>query len=179
MELAAPEEGERQGRPMSNENILEDLQSAVKMELTATHQYQLHAHVLDDWGLGKLARKMRAEMTEELGHSDAFLERIMFLGGEPAVALAKAPRKASSLKDMFEMDLADENEAIAFYTRAATNAGTVGDIGSRVLFERIALDEEGHKSWLELQLSLLDRLGEQAFSAKYAEIGEDAADGDD
>jgi len=28
------------------------------------------------------------------------------------------------------------------------------------------LDEEGHKAWLELQLELLKRLGEQAYSAK-------------
>jgi len=28
------------------------------------------------------------------------------------------------------------------------------------------LDEEGHKAWLELQLELLERLGEQAYSAK-------------
>ena len=164
---------------MSNERIIEDLQTAVKMEMSAAHQYQLHAHVLDDWGLDKLARKMRSEFAEELGHSDAFLERIFFLEGEPEIALAKAPQRAGSLAEMFEMDLADEKDAIAFYTKAARNAAEVGDIGSRVLFERIALDEEGHKEWLETQLSLLKRLGEKTFSAKYVDFEADEDDDED
>lgn len=158
---------------MSNEHVVEDLQTAVKMELSAAHQYQLHAHVLEDWGLGKLATKMRAEMTEELGHSDAFLARIMFLSGTPEMALAKPPTVSASLVEMFRMDLADEMEAIAFYGRAASNAAAVGDIGSRVLFERIALDEEGHKSWLETQLALIERLGEKTYSAKFMTTEED------
>ena len=36
---------------MKNEATMENLQKALQMELTAAHQYQLHAHVLDDWGL--------------------------------------------------------------------------------------------------------------------------------
>ena len=50
---------------------------------------------------------------------------------------------------------------------ARAEAAKAGDVGTRTLFERILLDEEGHKSWLELQLSLLDRLGEKAYSSKF------------
>lgn len=155
---------------MSNEKIIEDLRTAVTMELTAAHQYQLHAHVLENWGLGKLARKMRAEMQEELGHSDSFIERIMFLNGEPEIAFAKTPKKAESLREMFEMDRADEADAIGFYTRAAINADSVGDIGTRLLFERVMSDEESHQGWLDKQLALLERLGEKTFSGKYADF---------
>ena len=45
-----------------------------------------------------------------------------------------------------------------------------GDIGSRVLFEKIALDEEGHMSWLDLQLSLIARMGEPAYIAKHMSV---------
>ena len=62
---------------MSNETTLKNLQRALQMELTAAHQYQLHAHVLDDWGLDKLATQMRSEMQEELVHADEFINRIM------------------------------------------------------------------------------------------------------
>lgn len=158
---------------MSNESTLKNLNTALQMEMTAAHQYQLHAHVLDDWGLDKLAVQMRGEMQEELGHSDRFLERIMFLKGEPEVAFQKSPHRAQSLKDMFKADLGDEEEAITFYTRAAREASEVGDIGSRVLFEKIVMEEEGHKDWLEQQLDLLERIGEQNYSAKFMSIGED------
>ncbi|WP_085310831.1 ferritin-like domain-containing protein [Planktotalea arctica] len=62
--------------------------------------------------------------------------------------------------------MAHESEAIKFYTQAARQALDDGDIGSRVLFEKIVLDEEGHKARLELQLSLIARVGEAAYVAK-------------
>ena len=157
---------------MSNDKTIENLNKALQMEMSAAHQYQLHAHVLEDWGLDKLAAQMRQEMQEELGHSDRFLERIMFLKGDPRIAFEKPPHRATSLIDMFKTDLADEEDAISFYSKAAKAADEVGDIGSRTLFEAIALDEEGHKGWLELQLDLIERLGEQAYSAKFVSAGE-------
>ncbi len=152
---------------MSNETTMKNLQKALSMEMSAMHQYQLHAHTLDDWGLDKLAAQMREEMTEEMGHSNEFMDRIIFLNGEPELAFYKKPVKAKSLEEMFKADLADEEEAIAFYTEAAMQAGEQADVGTRTLFEKIVLEEEGHKSWLELQLSLMDRLGDKAFAAKY------------
>ncbi|MBE3638464.1 bacterioferritin [Mangrovicoccus algicola] len=156
---------------MSNTQTIENLQKALQMEMTAAHQYQLHAHVLEDWGLDRLAEKMREEMTEELGHSDRFIERIIFLGGTPDLGFDKSPVKAESLVDMFKMDMDDEGEAIEFYTRASEQAREVSDIGTRRLFEDIVMDEEGHKEWLELQISLIERIGEANYSAKYITPG--------
>lgn len=152
---------------MSNVKTIENLNAALKMELSATHQYQVHAHVLDDWGLVGLAAKMREEQAEELGHSDLFIERILFLKGDPEIAFEKSPVRASSLREMFETDLKDEEGALAFYTRASREAADENDIGSRKLFEQIAMDEEGHKAWLELQIDLLERLGEAVYSARF------------
>ncbi|SEO51201.1 bacterioferritin [Salinihabitans flavidus] len=144
-----------------------NLQKALAMELSAATQYLLHAHVLEDWGLDKLASKMHEEMQEELGHAGRFIDRILFLGGDPKLESAKTPKRAKSLKEMFEADKADEKEAITFYTQAARESYEGNDIGSRALFEEIALDEEGHWSWLDLQLDLLKRMGEPAFISKY------------
>ena len=146
---------------------LANLQTALSMELTAAHQYQLHASVLEDWGLDRLAAQMRDEMTEELGHSNSFIERILFLKGTPELTLQKTPKLAASLREMFELDLSDEKETICFYTQAARTAYESGDIGSRSLFERIVLDEEGHMGWLELQVDLLERMGEPAYISKH------------
>lgn len=142
------------------------------MELTAMHQYQLHARVLDDWGMGVLANMMRQEMQEELGHSDDYLERILFLKGDPKLDLEKTPVRAKTLKEMFQTDLADEKEAIEFYTTASIQANEDRDIGTRQLFETIAMDEEQHANWLELQLDLLQRMGEPAYIAKHMSTSE-------
>lgn len=149
---------------------IENLQSALSMELAAVHQYMLHAHVLEDWGLDRLATKMRGEMQEELGHAQEYARRIMFLRGDPLVKAAKVPQRAQTLSDMFKADLADEEDAVKFYTEAARSAGEDGDIGTRMIFEKIVLDEEHHKAWLELQLDLLRRIGEQAYVAKHMTI---------
>ena len=95
---------------MEQKQTIRNLNTALQMEITATHQYQLHAQVLDDWGLPGLAEMMRQEQAEETEHSDRFLDRILFLGGEPEVAFEKAPVRATSLREMFEADLKDEEE---------------------------------------------------------------------
>lgn len=162
---------------MAHHKTLENLQKALSMEMSAAHQYQLHAHVLEDWGINRLAAKMREEMEEELGHSDAYIERIMFLKGNPELRFAKPPARAQSLVAMFEADLADEKEAIEFYTEAAKQAAEENDIGSRMLFEKIVLDEEGHMAWLDLQLDLIARMGEPAYISKhFSAPGEDEKD---
>lgn len=151
-----------------------NLQKAISMELAAVNQYMLHLLTTEDWGLDKLSATMRSEMLEELGHAEEYSRRLVFLGGTPELKAAKIPTSAKSLKDMFEADLVDEKDAMSFYTEAARQAGAAGDIGTRNLFERTALDEEGHMSWLELQLSLLDRMGEPAFTAM--QIGQPSAE---
>jgi bacterioferritin len=159
----------------ASSKVIEKLQAALSMELAAVNQYMLHAHVLEDWGLDNLATKMRSEMHEELGHAQEYTRRIMFLGGDPMLKAAKVPQRAQTLADMFRADLVDEEDAIRVYTEAARIAGEAGDIGSRLLFERIVVDEEGHKAWLDLQLGLLQRIGEQAYVAKHMNVDGGAA----
>ena len=144
---------------------LENLQMALSMELAAVSQYLQHILTTEDWGLDKLAEKMRVEMHEELGHAEEYARRMIFLGGVPEMKPAKVPTQSQSLQDMFEADLADEKDAISFYSRAAREADQAHDIGTRSLFERTVMDEESHMAWLDLQLSLLQRMGEPAFIA--------------
>jgi bacterioferritin len=146
---------------------IRNLQTALGMELTAVNQYLLHAHTLEDWGLDKLASRMRSEMQEELGHAGQFIDRIMFLGGTPELTPTKTPKMAETLKGLFEDDKKEEQGAIEFYSQAARDAADSNDIGTRTLFETIVLDEEGHWDWLDRQLATLDRMGEPAFMSIY------------
>jgi len=159
-----------------DKRVIEHLQTALTMELTTVHQYMLHATVLDDWGLGKLADKMRAEMQEELGHAEQFMTRITFLEGDPDAQSLDKVSRAQSLKDMFAADLQGEIEARKFYTKAAHAAIEAGDLGTQDLFHKITLDEEGHIDWLETQTELLERLGERAYFQLY--IAPDTAEGE-
>lgn len=152
---------------MSNvSRSLENLQKALSMEMTAVNQYLLHAHVLEDWGLDVLSDRMREEMTEELGHAGRFIDRILYLGGDPEIVASKTPKRAKALDDLFSADLKEEKGALSFYSEAALAADEDRDIGTRILFERIILDEEGHADWLDRQLNLLKRMGEPTYMAQ-------------
>jgi bacterioferritin len=41
-----------------------------------------------------------------------------------------------------------------------------------MLLEQIVMDEEGHKAWLELQIELIERIGEQVYSVKLVSFDE-------
>lgn len=142
---------------------IENLQTALSMEMTAINQYLLHAHVLNDWGLDRLADRMREEMGEELGHAGRFIDRILYLEGTPKVEPAKGPTQAKDLNGLFRADLDEERGAVRFYTQAAEDAANDNDIGTRRLFEDIAMDEEGHVDWLTQQMGLLEKMGEPAY----------------
>lgn len=147
----------------ANSKVMQHLSDAVAAELTAINQYLLHAHLLEDWGFAKLSAKMREEMTEEQGHADELIRRILFLGGVPDTGRLNKVEPAKSVRDLFERDLKAEREAVRAYSQAAEHAGQVGDFVTRRLFVSLLADEEGHVDWLEQQLGLMDRLGEQAY----------------
>ena len=148
---------------------IENLQTALSMELTAIQQYLLHTHVLDDWGLDRLAERMRDEMGEELGHAGRFIDRILYLEGMPKVEAAKAPIQAHGLEALFRADLGEERGAVQFYTQAARDAANDSDVGTSRLFEDIAIEEEGHVDWLTRQMSLLEKMGEPTYMLSQME----------
>lgn len=112
------------------------------------------------------ANQMRVEMTEELGHAGCFIERILFLGGDPVLEASKTPKRSETLEEMFGADLKEEKGAIVSYTSVAKAADDHRDIGTRMLFEGIVMDKEGHMDWLDRQLGLLGRMGEPTYMAK-------------
>jgi bacterioferritin len=101
---------------------------------------------------------MRAEMQEELGYSEQFLVRILYLKVIRNCHLRNSPC-VRLVEGYVCADLADEKQAIEFYTQASVKASAENDIGTRQLFERIAVDEVQHMNWFELQLDLLKRMG--------------------
>ena len=152
---------------------VENLQKALAMEMTAIHQYLLHAHVIEDWGLDALAEKMR-ERDERGAWPCGSLHRPHPLSPgrsrDRSRQAAQAGRGAGrSLRR--RSGGGKKGGAIAFYAEAAKAADEDRDIGTRVLFEEILMDEEGHKDWLAQQLSLLERMGEPTFMLKNMSDG--------
>ncbi|GGC83773.1 bacterioferritin [Chelatococcus reniformis] len=150
--------------------VIEYLNRGLRSELTAINQYWLHYRILDNWGLKALAKKWRAESIEEMHHADRFTDRILFLEGFPNMQVLDPLRIGQTVTEIMEADLAAENDARSLYQEAATYCHSVKDYPSRDLFEALMKDEEGHIDFLETQLELIGRLGEQLYSQNH--IGE-------
>jgi bacterioferritin len=143
--------------------IIEFLNQALKAELTAINQYFLHSRMLDDWGLKRLAKKSYDESIEEMNHADELIKRILFLEGLPNLQDLGRLRIGENPREILECDLALELEAIPMYRDAVEYAEKSRDYVSRDLFEKILDDEEEHVDWLETQLDLIKRIGEERY----------------
>jgi bacterioferritin len=147
--------------------VIEYLNRGLRSELTAVSQYWLHFRILDDWGYKELAKQWRKESIEEMNHADKFVERIIFLDGFANLQVLDPLRIGQSVKEIMECDLAAENEARALYLEAAKYCDSVNDRVSKILFEELATDEEGHIDFLETQLNLIEQVGVQLYSQKH------------
>ena len=152
--------------------VIERLNEALFLELGAVNQYWLHYRLLHDWGYTKLAKKERAESIEEMQHADTIIERIIFLDGHPTLQTLAPLRSGQNVKEVLEADLAGEYDARASYKKSRDICHEAGDYVSMKLFETLMIDEEGHIDFLETQLDLLAKIGEE----KYGQLNADSAD---
>ena len=143
--------------------VIEFLNRALYNELTAINQYFLHAKMLKNWGLKELAEHEYKESIDEMKHADKLVERILFLEGLPNLQnlgklfIGEGPREA------IECDLRLEMLAVPDLRAGIAHCESVGDYTSRDLLGDILESEEEHIDWLETQLELIGRVGEQAY----------------
>ena len=143
--------------------IIEYLNKALYNELTAINQYFLHAKMLKNWGLKELAKHEYEESIDEMKHADWLAERILFLDGLPNFQALGKLRIGENPKELLQCDLALEMEAIPLLREAIAYAEQVQDYISRKLFADILDSEEEHVDWLETQLAVIERIGEQNY----------------
>ena len=119
--------------------------------------------MLDDWGVTKLGKHEYNESIEEMQHADKLINRILFLGGLPNLQEVGKLFIGETVKEILECDLKIELDGVSNYKEAITYCHEVGDYVSEDLFKEILRDEEGHVDYLETQLELFERIGEQNY----------------
>ena len=143
--------------------VIQHLNKALYNELTAINQYFLHAKMLKNWGLKELAEHEYKESIDEMKHADRLAERILFLDGLPNFQALGKLRIGEAPRELLECDLALELEAVPDLKSAIAHCEAVGDYVSRELFAGILESEEEHIDWIETQLALIARVGEQNY----------------
>lgn len=154
--------------------VIERLNHALFLELGAVNQYWLHYRLCEDWGLGKLADKERAESIEEMHHADKLVKRIIFLEGHPNLQTVAPLKIGTNVREVLEADLAGEYEARKTYAESRELCFQEKDYVSKELFDELLADEEGHIDFLETQIDLLNRIGEERYQLLNAKSADDA-----
>jgi bacterioferritin len=139
--------------------VLEALNQALTVELTAINQYFCQAKMCMNWGYHKLGKKHYEESMGEMKHAEKLIDRILFLEGVPEIARYDVIRVGTNVKEQFENDLKLEMSGVNHYNRAIDLCIRVKDGGSRELLETILIESEEHVDWLEQQLHLIDQVG--------------------
>lgn len=143
--------------------VLDILNAVLKNELTAINQYFLHARMLKNWGVARLAKHEYEESVDEMKHADALIERILFLEGLPNLQDLGKLFIGQSVEEVLDCDLRLEQLAMPMLRDGIAHCEQVRDFISRELLEMILEAEEEHVDFIETQKELVRQIGIQSY----------------
>ena len=146
-----------------NPQIIAELNKLLKNELTAINQYFLHARMMGHWGFERMAKKIYEESIGEMKHADALIERLLMLDALPNLQDLGKLLIGETLIEALQCDLQSERSAQATVKDGIAQAELSRDFVSRAILERILDDTEEHIDFLETQLDLVGKVGEQNY----------------
>ena len=150
-----------------NDQIIDVLNQALTVELTAINQYFVQAKMCKNWGLNKLGAKHYEESIGEMKHADRLIDRILFLEGVPEIARYDVIRVGADVKEQFENDLQLETGGVTTYNELVDLCIKVKDNGTHKMALEILEESEEHVDWLETQLGLIEKLGLEKYLAEH------------
>jgi bacterioferritin len=155
-----------------NPQIIAELNKLLKNELTAINQYFLHARMMKHWGFDRLGKKIYEESIGEMKHADRLMQRILLLDGLPNLQdlgrLSIGETVAECLKADLQLESAARTDVIAAIARCEAEK----DYVSREIAVDILEDAEEHIDFLETEIGLIDKVGEQNYLQSQMGDGE-------
>ena len=145
-----------------NPQVIDQLNLALREELTAINQYFLHAEMCDNWGYHKLGHYIKKQSIDEMKHAEKIIERLLFLDATPKMEYLELTI-GTSVRAQLESDLKLEEKAVAMYNKCVQVARDQGDDTSRELFSTLLKDEEEHVDWLEAQMHQIKEMGYERY----------------
>lgn len=95
--------------------LIDMLNKALELEHSARIQYLAHAELIKGMDAEKVIERLKEIASDEQKHEEIFRELVgSYLGGEPVMTLAPTHR-AGERKQILEINLKGEKEAIDFY----------------------------------------------------------------
>ncbi len=125
------------------------LSRALTHEMSAVQQYLAQSVLARLWGDEALARHLRAEAIEELGHAERLMERQILLGIAPASGNLPPARLGRGVEDLLAADRVLEVDAVRLYREALAHAQRMRDPETAELLNSILTEELAHVQELD------------------------------
>ena len=137
-------------------NKIEFLKALAKGWFGNSQQHSIHAQLLKDRGLNKLADKIMEESEEEWNEAKKVNARLIELGETPVVEIQDYP-VITDIKEMLEYDFKDSTEALPMMRKAL--AMFDDDYVTRNMIQEFIIDEQDHYNWVKTHLCLIEQIG--------------------
>lgn len=144
--------------------VLELLNDLLAGEMVAITTYILHSEMFDNWGFKKIAGLLKKNAMDEMKHAERYIERILNLDGLPEITMAEIKSFADA-RALFFWNLELETDTVNKMNGYLADCRSEGDNVTGELLEDIIEDENRHAQFLEEQISLIDKIGNQNYLA--------------
>ena len=152
--------------------VIQQLNKVLTLKLTAINQYFLHARMYQNWGFDNLNKMIYKASINEMKHADDIIERTLFLEGMPNLQELGKLYIGEDPREMIELDHKVQFQDVNAIRDAVKVCEEHQDYVSRDMLNHILDSQEEHLDWLETQIDLMSRLGNELYLQSQVEKGE-------
>jgi len=127
----------------ASSTLTDMMQQAIAREIQVSVQYMWQHIMAKGLESAEIADVFEEAAISEMKHAEKIAERIFYFDITPTTK-PDPIKVGGTLKEMLEHDAKAEEEAIDLYKKIIKQAASEGDTTTRLLFEQILADEEGH-----------------------------------
>lgn len=119
------------------------MQQAIAREIQVSVQYMWQHVMAKGLESAEIAETFEEVAIAEMKHAEKIAERLFYFDIVPTTK-PDPIKVGGTIKEMLEADAKAEEEAIDLYKEIIKQSASEGDTTTRLLFEQILADEEGH-----------------------------------
>ena len=127
----------------ASSTLTDMMQQAIAREIQVSVQYMWQHIMAKGLESAEIADVFEEVSIAEMKHAEKIAERIFYFDITPTTK-PDPIKVGGTLKEMLKHDAKAEEEAIDLYKKIIKQAASEGDTTTRLLFEQILADEEGH-----------------------------------
>lgn len=145
--------------PQPPDGVVNALQTAVRLHLTAIDHYQSQAEHYGRWGYGKLAAAFAEDAEEERGHLKMAMSRLEYYDVAPEMAHPAPEWPRHDFEGVLSANLALEDEVAGAERAAILVCRAAGDELSALVFVELLKGSEAAIAEIEATQRVIEQIG--------------------